>query len=42
MYDAYWNGVFDVRWEDAPLGQEAEGRQKVVRGKNSSSRKNAV
>lgn len=23
MYDAYWNGVFDVRWEDAPLGQEA-------------------
>ena len=23
MYDAYWNGVFDVRWEGAPLGQEA-------------------
>jgi len=21
--DAYWNGLFDTRWEDAPLGQEA-------------------
>ncbi len=21
--DAYWNGLFDIRWEDAPLGPEA-------------------
>ena len=21
--EAYWNGLFDVRWEDAPLGSEA-------------------
>ena len=23
MYEAFWNGLFDVRWEDAPLGPEA-------------------
>lgn len=23
MHDAYWNGLFDTRWEDAPLGREA-------------------
>ena len=23
MHDAFWNGPFDVRWEDAPLGQDA-------------------
>lgn len=23
MYEAYWNGLFDTRWEDAPLGAEA-------------------
>jgi integrase/recombinase XerD len=23
MYEAFWNGLFDVRWEDAPLGSEA-------------------
>ncbi len=22
MYNAYWNGLFDTRWEDAPLGRE--------------------
>jgi len=21
--EAFWNGLFDVRWEDAPLGPEA-------------------
>ena len=21
--EAYWDGLFDVRWEDAPLGPEA-------------------
>jgi hypothetical protein len=23
MREAFWNGLFDVRWEDAPLGQDA-------------------
>ena len=23
MYETFWNGLFDVRWEDAPLGSEA-------------------
>jgi len=23
MHEAFWNGLFDVRWEDAPLGEEA-------------------
>jgi len=23
MYEAFWNGLFDVRWEEAPLGPEA-------------------
>ena len=23
MHEAFWNGLFDVRWEDAPLGPEA-------------------
>jgi len=23
MQEAYWNGLFDTRWEDAPLGAEA-------------------
>ena len=23
MHEAYWNGLFDTRWEDAPLGPEA-------------------
>lgn len=23
MYEAFWNGLFDTRWEDAPLGSEA-------------------
>jgi hypothetical protein len=23
MDEAYWNGLFDTRWEDAPLGREA-------------------
>ena len=23
MHEAFWNGLFDTRWEDAPLGQEA-------------------
>ena len=23
MHEAFWNGLFDVRWENAPLGQEA-------------------
>ena len=23
MQEAYWNGLFDTRWEDAPLGREA-------------------
>ncbi len=23
MHQAFWNGLFDVRWEDAPLGEEA-------------------
>lgn len=23
MHEAYWNGLFDTRWEDAPLGCEA-------------------
>jgi integrase/recombinase XerD len=23
MYEAFWNGLFDTRWEDAPLGPEA-------------------
>jgi hypothetical protein len=22
MHEAFWNGLLDVRWEDAPLGQE--------------------
>ena len=22
MHEAFWNGLFDVRWEDAPLGPE--------------------
>ena len=23
MQEASWNGLFDTRWEDAPLGPEA-------------------
>jgi len=23
MHEAFWNGLFDVRWEDAPLGPDA-------------------
>ena len=23
MYEAFWNGLFDTRWEEAPLGREA-------------------
>ena len=23
MHEAFWNGLLDVRWEDAPLGPEA-------------------
>jgi len=23
MHEAFWNGLFDVRWEEAPLGAEA-------------------
>jgi hypothetical protein len=23
MHGAFWNGLFDTRWEDAPLGSEA-------------------
>src|SRR5260221_5850433 len=23
MREAFWNGLFDVRWEEAPLGAEA-------------------
>ena len=23
MHEAFWNGLFDVRWEGAPLGAEA-------------------
>ncbi len=23
MHEAYWNGLFDTRWGDAPLGREA-------------------
>jgi hypothetical protein len=23
MREAFWNGLFDVRWEEAPLGPEA-------------------
>ena len=23
MQEAFWNGLFDTRWEDAPLGVEA-------------------
>ena len=22
MYEAFWDGLFDVRWEEAPLGPE--------------------
>ena len=22
MHEAFWNGLLDVRWEDAPLGPE--------------------
>ena len=23
MHEAFWNGLFDVRWEETPLGPEA-------------------
>ena len=23
MHEAFWNGLFDVRWEETPLGAEA-------------------
>jgi len=23
MHEMFWNGLFDVRWEEAPLGAEA-------------------
>ena len=23
MHEAFWNGLFDVRWEEAPLGADA-------------------
>ena len=23
MHEAFWNGLFDTRWENAPLGPEA-------------------
>ena len=23
MHEAFWNGLFDVRWEEAPLGPKA-------------------
>ena len=23
MHEAFWNGLFDTRWEDGPLGPEA-------------------
>ena len=25
MHEAFWNGLLDVRWEDAPLGQRPLG-----------------
>ena len=29
MHEAFWNGLFDVRWEEAPLGPESAPGRKV-------------
>ncbi len=38
MREAFWNGLFDVRWEEAPLGAEAIGLAVRLRGRGYAGR----
>ncbi len=38
MPEAYWNGLFDTRWEDAPLGPEAIRLVRKLRERGYSER----
>lgn len=38
MQEAYWNGLFDTRWEDAPLGREAIRLVLSLRGRGYDER----
>ena len=38
MHEAFWNGLFDTRWEDAPLGREAIRLVLWLRGRGYSER----
>lgn len=38
MNDAFWNGLFDTRWEDAPLGMEAIRLARWLRQRGTSER----
>jgi site-specific recombinase XerD len=38
MHEAYWNGLFDTRWEDAPLGPEAIRLVRKLREQGYSER----
>ena len=38
MHEAFWNGLFDVRWEEAPLGLEAIRLVLRLRGRGFAER----
>ena len=38
MHEAFWNGLFDVRWEEAPLGPEAIRLIQRLRGRGYAGR----
>ena len=38
MHEAFWNGLFDVRWEEAPLGAEAIGLTVRLRERGCAGR----
>ena len=38
MHEAFWNGLFDVRWEEAPLGPEAIRLVLGLRGQRFAER----
>jgi integrase/recombinase XerD len=38
MHEAFWNGLFDTRWEDAPLGPEAIRLVRKLRDSGYSER----
>ena len=36
MHEAFWNGLFDARWEEAPLGPEALNKAGIVTGRRGA------